>query len=230
VIDEPVRDVDLAGGGVDRHARGTIERRRALVVARLAGLADLQQELAGAGELEHVRVLRFRRRGGAAPLACRSGRWCRTGGGRGAPAPGVRGARAGNLRRTGRRDPHRAFRVDGNPPGGDGPLEAVAGAAPMTEQRAGGVELEHLRRREAALVGRLRSGRRADFGAGRHRVVAAVHHPDVILRVDRDAGDRAEQPVIGQRPGPQRIDLERGRRALQRRQRGRAHRHRRRRR
>ena len=36
-----------------------------------------------------------------------------------------------------------------------------------------------------------------------------MHDPDVILRVDGHAGDRSEHPVIRQRLGPERIDLER---------------------
>src|SRR6266536_2567415 len=49
---------------------------------------------------------------------------------------------------------------------------------------------------------------RADLRARRHRVVAPVHDPDVILCVDGHARDGSEQPVIGERFRPQRIDLE----------------------
>ena len=35
-----------------------------------------------------------------------------------------------------------------------------------------------------------------------------MHDPDVVLRIDGHANRLAEHPVIGQRPGPQRIDLE----------------------
>ena len=90
----------------------------------------------------------------------------------------------------------------------------------MADEVARRVELEDRRRRHAALVGGFRVGRRADLGARRHRVVAAVHDPDVILRVDGDAGDRSEQPVIRQRLGPERIDLERRRRLADRRRAG----------
>jgi hypothetical protein len=37
-----------------------------------------------------------------------------------------------------------------------------------------------------------------------------MRDPDMIVRVDGDAGDGAEQPVIRQRLGPERIDLEGG--------------------
>jgi hypothetical protein len=39
-----------------------------------------------------------------------------------------------------------------------------------------------------------------------------MNDPDVILRVDGDAGDRSEEPVVRQRFRPERIDLERRRR------------------
>src|SRR5207302_3616039 len=38
--------------------------------------------------------------------------------------------------------------------------------------------------------------------------ISAMDDPDVVLLVDPDADRHAEQPVIGQRLGPQRIDLE----------------------
>ena len=40
------------------------------------------------------------------------------------------------------------------------------------------------------------------------REVAAVHDPDVVIRVDRDPDSRAEQPVVRQRLRPERVDLE----------------------
>ena len=39
-----------------------------------------------------------------------------------------------------------------------------------------------------------------------------MHQPDVILRVNGDTRDRSEDPVIGQRLWPERIDLKRGNR------------------
>ena len=74
------------------------------------------------------------------------------------------------------------------------------------------IEFEDRRRRHAAFVSGLRRRRRADLRARGHRVVAAVHDPDVILRVDGNAGDGSEQPVVGKRLRPERIDLERRRR------------------
>ena len=38
-----------------------------------------------------------------------------------------------------------------------------------------------------------------------------MRDPDVLLRVDEHAGDRAEDPVVGHLERPRRIDLERGR-------------------
>ena len=59
-----VGDEDLVRGCVDGDGRRTIQRRLAVLVARLAGLADLKEELPVARELQHVCV---RRRGGALP-------------------------------------------------------------------------------------------------------------------------------------------------------------------
>src|SRR4051794_4893995 len=83
---------------------------------------------------------------------------------------------------------------------------------PAVEERAGGVELENLRRGKAARAGP-RLQRRSLF-VGLQRIDAAMHDPDVILGVDRDAGHRAENPRLLLRKwfGPERIDLDRRRR------------------
>src|SRR6185295_19453486 len=49
-------------------------------------------------------------------------------------------------------DPNVALVVDGDAVVRLGPLEALAGAAPMADEVACGVELEHGRRRDAALA------------------------------------------------------------------------------
>ena len=79
--------------------------------------------------------------------------------------------------------------------------------APRLHEVAGRIELEHRRRRHAALAER-RILRRADLVARVERVVA-VDDEHVIVRVHAHADDVAEHPVIGQRLGPERIDLER---------------------
>src|SRR5262249_44778161 len=65
---------------------------------------------------------------------------------------------------------------------------------PAREQRAGGVELENLRRGEAARA-RPRRERRPLLVV-LQRIDAAMHDPDVILRIGRDAGHRSENPVL----------------------------------
>ena len=78
----------------------------------------------------------------------------------------------------------------------------------MADEIAGRVEFENRWCRRAALRGRW-SRRRVDFA--RFERSGAVNDPDVILRVDRDANGLAENPVIGQRLRPHRIDFEAGR-------------------
>src|SRR5207244_109857 len=87
-----------------------------------------------------------------------------------------------------------------------GPLEALAGAAPRLHEVALGIELEDRRRGNAAL-GRRRILRRVDF-LRLERAGAAMNDVDVIVLVDADADDVAEDPVIGHRLGPHRIDFE----------------------
>ena len=86
-----------------------------------------------------------------------------------------------------------------------GPVVALAGAAPVADQVAGLVEHQHRRRGRAAL------GLRRILLGGEIALVERarpLHHPDVIEAIDPDAGDLAEQPVVGQGLGPERIDQE----------------------
>ena len=85
------------------------------------------------------------------------------------------------------------------------PLVARSGAAPGAHQIAGLVEDENRRRGNAALgLGRIVFGGTL-AGAQRTR---PMDDPDTIEPVDRDAGDLADDPVVGQRLRPQRVDLE----------------------
>jgi hypothetical protein len=86
-----------------------------------------------------------------------------------------------------------------------GPLIALAGAAPMANQVAGLVKDEDRRRSDAAFAGRwvLLGGALA-----RGQRVRPMHQPDAIVGVGRKAGDLAENPVVGKRLRPERIDLE----------------------
>src|SRR5207248_1129119 len=81
-------------------------------------------------------------------------------------------------------DPHVPFVVDGDAVVRVRPVVAWSGAAPVSDEGAGRVELQDRRRRRAALRGRRRRRRvqLAGFqGAG------AMDDPYVILGVDRDA-------------------------------------------
>ena len=87
-----------------------------------------------------------------------------------------------------------------------GPLVTLARAAPVAHHVAVVVELEHGRRSHAAVDRHRRIGLGLDL-AGVERG-GAVHNPDVVAFVDRDADGRPDDPVVGQRIGPQRVDLE----------------------
>src|SRR5439155_27387612 len=57
VVHVAVGDVELVDGFVDGHARGAAEILRVVAALSLALMADLQQELAVARELQDLRVL-----------------------------------------------------------------------------------------------------------------------------------------------------------------------------
>ena len=87
-----------------------------------------------------------------------------------------------------------------------GPVVAFARAAPVADQIARLIELEHGRRGRAALRDRRRIGV-ACTSPGFERA-GAMNDPDVILRIDRYADRLAEDPMIGQRLRPQRVHFE----------------------
>jgi hypothetical protein len=75
----------------------------------------------------------------------------------------------------------------------------------MADQIAGGIELEDGRRRSAALRDR-RGGRRVDLA--RFERAGAMDDPDVVARVHGDADGLPENPLVGERLRPERIDFE----------------------
>ena len=85
------------------------------------------------------------------------------------------------------------------------PLIAGTGPAPGLKQLSARREFEHRRRRNAAL-GLRRRERGGLLAVGNTRL--PVKHPDVVVRVDRDAAHRAGDPSIRQRLRPQRIRVE----------------------
>ena len=105
-------------------------------------------------------------------------------------------------------EPDKAFVVDQDAVFLQRPVVAqiVAGTAPRFHDFAGLVEHQHRRRRHAALGAR-RVERGGFLVVGQR--ARPLKHPDIVLRVDRDAADLAEDPVVGQRPRPIRIDPER---------------------
>ena len=91
-------------------------------------------------------------------------------------------------------NPDVALVVDGDAVIRQRPLVALARAAPVADEVAGLIELEHRRRGHAAVAARGRRRRGgAHLGAFVQRPRAAVDDPDVILLVDRhaDRGCRA---------------------------------------
>ena len=86
------------------------------------------------------------------------------------------------------------------------PLVAVAGTAPGLDDVALLVELDHRRRRHAALGGRW-VDRRAALAVGQRS--GPVQHPDVVARVDGHTDDVPEQPLVRQRLRPERVHLQR---------------------
>ncbi len=85
------------------------------------------------------------------------------------------------------------------------PLIAGAWTAPRAHQVAGLVEHQHRRCRGAASgQGRILLGRALPLG----QRTRALHDPDAIKPIDRDAGDLTEYPIVRQRLRPQGIDLE----------------------
>jgi hypothetical protein len=84
------------------------------------------------------------------------------------------------------------------------PGVAVAWSSPGPPQLALGIQLEHRGRREAAV-----GNRRFDGCADLVRREARWHvdHPEVIVIVDEQPADVAQDPVVRQRRWPRRIDL-----------------------
>ena len=87
-----------------------------------------------------------------------------------------------------------------------GPLVAFAGSTPAFDQVAFRIELENRRRRHTA-VGHGRILRGVDFLLV-ERGFAAMDDEDVVAAVDADANRHTEQPMVGQRLGPHRVDFE----------------------
>src|SRR4029077_14263751 len=85
------------------------------------------------------------------------------------------------------------------------PLVALSRPAPGVQHAAVGVELDDRGRGDAAL--RAFRLERSAFLLVDQRS-RAVDDPHMVARVDGDAGDLAEDPVVGQRLGPGSVDLE----------------------
>ena len=98
-----------------------------------------------------------------------------------------------------------ALEIDGDAVIGIGPGVAVGRAAPGAHQIALGVELQHWRGRGAAVTG-WRVLRGANLRA-RIQGLMPMHDVHVVAGVHAHSNDRANHPAIGQRLGPEWIDL-----------------------
>ena len=101
-------------------------------------------------------------------------------------------------------DPHVVLVVDEDAVIRLRPFVAGARPAPVADEIARRVELQHRRRAAAA-----RRRRRILIGGPFDRVhaIGPVHDPDVVLPVDTEANRLSEHPVVRQRFGPERIDF-----------------------
>src|SRR5918993_5550816 len=85
------------------------------------------------------------------------------------------------------------------------PVVALAGATPGLDQLAVRIELQHRGRWHAAFRARGAEARRLLVVGER---LWPLHHPDMVLSIDRDARRLPHDPVIRQRLRPARVDLE----------------------
>src|SRR3954447_17071697 len=90
-------------------------------------------------------------------------------------------------------DPHETLFINLNAVLAPDPFVTLAWAAPRAQQIALGVELQHWWCRDAAF--RTRRRQRRAFLVVRERA-RPMDHPDVALRVNRDAADLPENPVV----------------------------------
>src|SRR5262245_49795150 len=105
--------------------------------------------------------------------------------------------------------PHESFRVGNHGLKRRRPLRDEARAAPCMDDVAFLVELDQLGSSHAAFDAFVASTDLIAFGG-----LSAIQEPDVIHVIHMDAGDLLHAPAIGQRLGPERIDLEDRRAAL----------------
>ena len=104
-----------------------------------------------------------------------------------------------------RREPDEALVVDVDAVLVLRPVVALARAAPGLDEIALRVELHHRRGGLAALRARRVEGRGLLVVGQRLR---PLHDPDVVLRVDGDAGGLAHDPAVRERLRPGGVDLE----------------------
>ena len=178
-----VRHEKLVGARVNHRLGGKLEVLDVVAAPAHERPADLHQELSAAGEFQHHAVMHPVLAHGA--LVERERCLCRD-----ATVPA---------------DPHVAFVVDIDAVSRGRPIVPLAGTAPMPDQLAGRIEGEYRRSGEAA-IRRRRIPSRVDL-LGFERV-HAVDDPDVVVGIYVHPDRRAEQPMLRQRLGPERVDLE----------------------
>ena len=205
VIAVAVGNIDFVRDAVDERLCRQPQVVRVVAPFALAGLANLHQGLSGLGELQHHAVVEVALDAAGLPfvedLFGTSGAACSTRSSRGGGAA----CRSRRLSTPVAADPHVAFVVDGDAMVRLRPVVARSRPTPMTDERSVLREFQHRRRGRAALRGG-RIGRRMLLA--RLERPGAMNDPDVILAIHRHADRLAEYPVVGERLGPERVDLE----------------------
>ena len=194
-----VRDVDFVGRSVDEGFGGKPEIVDVVAALALTRLPDLHQELPAPREFQDHAVVEIPLNAAGLALIERS------------PLAASRAGStsgAGGLTAAVPANPHIALVVDRNAVIRLGPVVALRPPAPVSDEAAILVELQDRGRGRAALS-RRRVRRRMQF-AGFERA-RPVNDPDVILGIDRHSDCLAENPVVRQRLGPQRVHFEPGR-------------------
>jgi len=103
--------------------------------------------------------------------------------------------------------PHLILAIDEQPVLDLRPVVALAGSAPRVNQRAGLIELENGRRRNAAVGFRRRVARPCESLVATQRA-GALRDVDMVLSIDGHAADSADGPVLRQRLRERRVEFE----------------------
>lgn len=176
-----VGNIEFVGLWIDERLRWKAEIGCIVAALTLIGATDLHQQLASLCELEEHAVVDRAGTGHAAFIMGEGGR--------------LRAAAIAT-------DPYIAFVVDIDAVVGRGPVIAVAGATPMADQVASGIELKD-RGRGCATLRLRRLGSCILFFCFERAF--AVDDPDMIVGIDTESNNSADDPMIGEWLGPEGI-------------------------